>query len=62
LRASRRSRHTLANYGHATDKLKAWRGDPDITSVSGLEAMRFVPFLSDNYQPGGAANRVPGST
>jgi site-specific recombinase XerC len=58
LRAAARSPHTLANYRHATDKLKAWRGDPDITTVSRVEAMRFVQFLSDNYRPGGVANRV----
>jgi site-specific recombinase XerC len=58
LRAAGRSRHTVANYRHAVDKLTAWRGDSDITTVSRFEAMRFVQHLSDNYQPGGVANRM----
>jgi integrase len=58
LRAAGRSPHTFANYGHAVAKFKAWRGDDDITTASRFEALRFVQHLSDQYQPGGVANRV----
>jgi site-specific recombinase XerC len=58
LRAACRSPHTLANYRHAVDKLTAWRGDVDVTTVSRFEAMRFVQHLTDIYTPGGVSNRV----
>ena len=42
LRAAGRSPATLANYRHAVDKLTAWRGDRDVTTLSKFEALRFV--------------------
>lgn len=58
LRAAGRSPATLANYRHAVDKLAAWRGDPDVTTLSKFEALRFVQHLQDRYAPGGVSNRV----
>lgn len=48
----------MANYTHAVNKLKAWRGDGDVTTVSKLEALRFVQDLTDQYAPGGVSNLV----
>ena len=58
LRAAGRSPATLANYEHAVNKLKAWRGDGDVTSLTKFEALRFVQHLTDSYAPGGVSNRV----
>ena len=33
LRAAGRSSHTLESYRRAVEGLKAWRGDPDLTTV-----------------------------
>ena len=65
LRAAGRSPATLANYRHAVEKLGAWRGDGDVTTLSKFEAMRFVQHLSDTYSraawPTGCAACGPAS-
>ena len=58
LRAAGRSPATLANYRHAVDKLAEWRDDGDVTTLTKFEALRFVQHLTDQYAPGGVANRV----
>ena len=58
LRAAGRSKNTLSNYRHAVDKLAAFRGHRDVTTLTKFEALRFVQHLQDTYTPGGVANRV----
>src|SRR5215203_5886386 len=58
LRAAGRSPATLSTYRQAVDKLAAWRGDRDVTTLTRFEALRFVQHLTDTYTPGGVANRV----
>ena len=43
LRAAGRSPHTLANYTHAVRKLREWRGDGDVTTLSKFEALQVRP-------------------
>lgn len=59
LRASGRSEQTLTIYRYAVEQLRAWRtSDPDLTTLTRLEARAFVRHLLDRYQPNGVRSRV----
>jgi site-specific recombinase XerD len=58
-RAVGRSPHTIASYRSAIGLLRRWRSaDPNLETLSKLEARAFTRWLLDTYTPGGASNRV----
>src|SRR5215831_6364345 len=59
LKTAGRSPYTLATYAAAVGKLRAWRSaDPNLETLTKLEARAFVRHLSENYTPGGVSIRV----
>jgi len=50
---------TLSIYRYAVKQLLEWRqGDPDLTTVTRVEALAFVRHLTDTYKPSGVLCRV----
>jgi site-specific recombinase XerD len=59
LRAQGRSPKTLVTYEHAVRQLREWRqADPDLSTLTRLEALAFVRHLGERFQSGGVATRV----
>jgi integrase/recombinase XerC len=55
LRSQGRSPVTIRSYRRALDQLRAWRSDPDLTTLTRLEAMAFASHLATHHNPGGVA-------
>jgi integrase len=59
LRAAGRSPHTISTYRAAIGLLREWRtADPDLTTLTKLEARAFTAALMGRYQPGGVSSRL----
>ena len=58
LKAAGRSPKTLESYLSAVNKLRSWRADQNLETLTKLEARAFVKALAEQYTPGGVQIRV----
>ena len=57
-RALGRSPKTVALYEYSVRRIIAWRGDPDLLTLSRFEALSYVRMLNASFKPNGVHSRV----